>query len=600
YQHLEELTPARLQKTLADHREQAFRNRHLVTIVTDLPIDLDLQCCRTDRLDWQQPVGLFRDLEFRSLVERLTAPPKTGGAAQQLSFIASPEPPAPATSAEANANYETVTTPKGLAALVARLKPGPFALDTETDSTDSLQARLVGISLASGPGQAAYIPIAHASGQQLPWELVHRALAPLFADPEIPKVAQNAKYDLQILARHDLPVQGVAFDTMVAEWLCDPNSKNLGLKNMAWARLGVEMTPIAHLLGVGRAQVTMDQVPLDQAAAYAAADADMTLRLVSPLKEELEEKGLLPLYNEVELPLVEVLTEMERNGIGLDVPYLGQMADELQERLHSLEARIYDLAGYAFNINSPSQLSEALFDRLGLPKQGLRKTQSGHYSTAADVLERLKGTHPVVDVILEHRQVAKIKSTYVEALPALVNSETGRLHTSYNQTGTVTGRLSSSEPNLQNIPIRTELGRRVRRAFVADRGCLFISADYSQVELRILAHISQDRNLLAAFSRGEDIHASTAAAIYGVPLEGVTSEMRRVAKTVNFAVVYGASGFGVAQQSELSPEEGARFIDAYYRTYPQVRQYIESTKTMAREKGYVQTLLGRHRYFPEL
>ncbi|MGQ9716032.1 MAG: DNA polymerase I, partial [Anaerolineae bacterium] len=421
----------------------------------------------------------------------------------------------------------------------------------------------------------------------------------LLMDPQVPKYAHHAKYDMEVLARHGLPVQGLAFDTMLAEWLCNPSSQNLGLKNLAWVRLGEEMTTITQLLGKGKEQTTMDRVPVAEAAPYACADADMTFRLVPILERELEEKALTALYRDVELPLVDVLMAMECNGILLDVPYLRQMSEELAERLRALETRIYELVGYAFNVNSPSQLGEALFDRLNLPRQGLRKTQAGHYSTAAEVLEKLRGLHPAVDLILEHRQIAKIKSTYVDALPELVNPETGRLHTSYNQTGTVTGRLSSSEPNLQNIPIRTELGRRVRRAFLAEEGWLFLSADYSQVELRIVAHVSQDPAMLQAFARGEDIHASTAAAIYGVPLEAVTPEMRRVAKTVNFAITYGATGFGVAQQSDLTPEEGAKLVEAYYRTYPKVRDYVERTKKMAREQGYVQTLLGRRRYFPE-
>ena len=600
YEHLEDVEPPKAREALASFREAVFRYRHLVTIVQDAPVALDLERCRTGQYDVERVRALFRELEFRSLLDRLPTPRKGAAEPAQLRLFPQPTPePQPVRVEGAGLVYETVTQPEALRSLAVRLRNGPFAFDTETDSTDPLRAHLVGLSLAAAPGQAWYLPVGHKEGPNLPLEAVREHLAPLLMDPQVPKYAHHAKYDMEVLARHGLPVQGLAFDTMLAEWLCNPSSQNLGLKNLAWVRLGEEMTAITQLLGKGKEQTTMDRVPVAEAAPYACADADMTFRLVPILERELEEKALTALYRDVELPLVDVLMAMECNGILLDVPYLRQMSEELAERLRALEARIYELVGYAFNVNSPSQLGEALFDRLNLPRQGLRKTQAGHYSTAAEVLEKLRGLHPAVDLILEHRQIAKIKSTYVDALPGLVNPETGRLHTSYNQTGTVTGRLSSSEPNLQNIPIRTELGRRVRRAFLAEEGWLFLSADYSQVELRIVAHVSQDPAMLQAFARGEDIHASTAAAIYGVPLEAVTPEMRRVAKTVNFAITYGATGFGVAQQSDLTPEEGAKLVEAYYRTYPKVRDYVERTKKMAREQGYVQTLLGRRRYFPE-
>ncbi len=600
YEHLEEVEPPKVREALSAFREAVFQYRHLVTIVQDAPVTLDLERCRTGQYDVERVKALFRDLEFRTLLDRLPAPPKEAAGPAQLRLFPQPAPkPQPARVEGAGLAYETVTQPEALRRLAERLRGGPFAFDTETDSTDPLRARLVGLSLAVAPGQAWYLPVGHTEGPNLPLEAVREHLGPVLGDPQVPKYAHHAKYDMEVLARHGLPVRGLAFDTMLAEWLCNPSSQNLGLKNLAWVRLGEEMTTITQLLGKGKEQTTMDRVPVAEAAPYACADADMTFRLVPLLEKELEEKELTALYRDVELPLVDVLMAMECNGILLDVPYLRQMAEELAERLRDLEARIYELVGYAFNVNSPAQLGEALFERLHLPRQGLRKTQAGHYSTSAEVLEKLRGLHPAVDLILEHRQIAKIKSTYVDALPELVNPETGRLHTSYNQTGTVTGRLSSSEPNLQNIPIRTELGRRVRRAFRAEEGWLFLSADYSQVELRIVAHVSQDPAMLQAFARGEDIHASTAAAIYGVPLQAVTPEMRRVAKTVNFAITYGATGFGVAQQSDLTPEEGAKLVEAYYRTYPRVRDYVERTKKMAREQGYVQTLLGRRRYFPE-
>jgi DNA polymerase-1 len=360
------------------------------------------------------------------------------------------------------------------------------------------------------------------------------------------------------------------------------------------------MTEITELIGTGKKQITMDQVPLEQVTPYACADVDMTTRLVDGLTEELRERGLWSLFSEVEMPLVPVLIDMERAGVRLDLAVLRDMAGHLDERLRQLEREIQDVVGYDFNVNSTQQLSDALFQKLALPADGLKKTQSGHYSTAAEVLEGLRGLHPVVDLILEQRQLTKLKSTYVDALPQLVNPRSGRVHTSFNQTGAITGRISSSNPNLQNIPIRTELGREVRRAFVAEEGCKLVAADYSQVELRIMAHIAPDLGLLGAFERGEDIHAATAAAVLGVPLDQVTKDQRRIAKSVNFGLSYGQSAFGLAQQTGMNREEAAQFIKTYFETYPGVREYIERTKSQAAQQGYVETLLGRRRYFPDM
>jgi DNA polymerase-1 len=382
--------------------------------------------------------------------------------------------------------------------------------------------------------------------------------------------------------------------------LLDPGGRNLGLKNLAFARLGVEMTPISDLIGSGRKQITMAEVPVRKAAPYAAADVDMTWQLAEILRPELEEKGLLDLFRQVEMPLVPVLVAMRRAGVALDVGVLREMSKTLGARLIELELEIHEAVGYAFNINSTQQLSDALFTTLGLPHTGVRKTKSGHYSTAAEVLQGLKGKHAVIDLILEQRELSKLRSTYVDALVDLVNPDTGRLHTSYNQTGTVTGRVSSSNPNLQNIPIRTEMGRQIRRAFVAQPGWKLLAADYSQVELRIMAHISQDPALLQAFSRGEDIHASTAAAILDVKLDEVSADMRRVAKGVNFGIMYGQGPFGLARQTGLSQDEATQFIRTYFSTYPQVKTYLDCTRAQARDQGYVETLLGRRRYFPEL
>ncbi len=601
YEHLDEIASARFRRALEKGRETAFLSKHLATIVTDVPLTLDLESCRLGGYDHNRVVALFQELEFRSLMERLPE-----SRAEQLSLF-------PTTTIETR--HHTVDTETAFQVLLAALAGAEgFAFDVETTSRDSMVAELVGISIAMKEGEAYYIPVGHASDDprltfsarhsppipQLPLERVLEGLRPALEDGAIPKYAHNGKYDAAVLARYGLRVEGLAFDTMIAEWLLQPDSHYLGLKDVARERLGVKMTPIADLIGKGKKQISMAQVPVPKAAAYAGADADMTYRLTNLLEAELRAKALWPLFTEVEMPLLPVLVEMEGAGVALDAAYLAAMSGQLQERLNALEREIQDEVGYTFNVNSTQQLSDALFIKLNLSSRGVHKTKSGHYSTAASVLESLKGQHPVIDLILEHRQLGKLKSTYVDALPQLINPDTKRVHTSYNQTGTVTGRLSSSEPNLQNIPIRTELGRQVRRAFVAQEGWRLLAVDYSQVELRIMAHISQDPTMLEAFRKGEDIHTSTAAAIYNVPLAEVTSEMRRVAKVVNFAVSYGVSGYGLSQQSDLTPEQGNKFIETYFARYPQVKKYLQDTKNLAATQGYVETLLGRRRYFPRL
>jgi DNA polymerase-1 len=613
YAHLDEVESSRFRKALEEGRESAFLSKLLAAIVTDMPIELDLEACRTAEFNRDKVMELFRELEFRSLVNRLPfeAKPETErrGPPQQLAMFEEVEevkedekaPPA---------NYQIVGDEEALEKLVARLsKAAAITLDVETTSTDAMVADLVGIALTDREGEGYYVPVGHGTvigdqlsviSNQLSLDYVLEKLRPVLEDESIAKYAHNSKYDLTVLARHGVQVKGLSFDTMIAEWLADPASRNLGLKNLAWVRLGVEMKPITDLIGSGKGQLTMAQVPVAQAASYAGADVDMTHRLVKVLEPELRERALWPLFTEVEMPLVPVLTEMEMKGVKLDVEYLGEMSRQLHRQLSDLEREIQEMVGYPFNINSTQQLSDALFIKLGLSAQGVQKTQSGHYSTSASVLEKLRGQHPVIERILEQRELAKLKSTYVDALPLLVNRDTGRVHTSYNQTGTVTGRISSSDPNLQNIPIRTDVGREVRRAFVAEEGSVLLAADYSQVELRILAHISQDPAMRETFARGEDIHTSTAAFLFDVPLDKVDREMRRVAKTINFGITYGMSGYGMAQRTGLSQEESDRFIKEYFAKYPRVKAYLDETKRKAREQGYVETLLGRRRYFPEL
>jgi len=616
YANIDEVTPNRVQTALKAGREDAELSRKLGQIITDVPTTLDLEACRTRQYDRQKIVSLFQELAFRSLVDKL--PPVedwTPTAAQsaeggQMALFAEEHLPgevrAPGAAdlpAPGGPAPLLITTTSDLTELAARLAgASQVAFDTETTGTDPYAAELIGIAVAWGAtlDQAAYIPLKHSDTAGLPWETVRSALLPSFESPTVEKIAHNASYDIGMLDRYGLPVKGPLVDTMIAAWLIDPGIRGLGLKDLVWTRLKTEMTRITDLIGTGKAQITMDQVPAATAGAYAGADAAMTLRLAEVLLPEVHEKGLDNLLRNVEMPLVPVLVDIERTGVKIDTGFLQQMSVELTARVRKLEREIQEIAGLAFNVNSTQQLSDILFGKLALPTEGLKKTQAGSYSTAADVLEGLRGRHEIIGLILEQRQLTKLLGTYVDALPGLVNPRTGRVHTSFNQTGAETGRLSSSNPNLQNIPIRSDVGREIRKAFIAEPGNVLLSADYSQVELRILAHITQDEYMLAAFARGEDIHASAASKVYGVPLSKVTKEQRAVAKMMNFATSYGVTAFGLAQRTGLSRGEAADFMNRYFSTYPGVKKYIEDTQALAREQGWVETLLGRRRYFPVL
>ena len=601
--HIDELS-TRYRNAFEGQRDQALLSRKLGRIVCNAPVELDLESAQgwKDR-DHENLVNLMQELEFRSLMKRITQLPSNSSrsAQGQLSLFDEEEPEAEA--AEGESQYYLVTDEAALRSLVERLRAEAdvLAVDTETTSTDAMRAELVGISLTHTPGEAWYIPTQAPSGAPtLAPDVVQRHLGPLLADPDLPKCGHNLKYDLEILRRAGFTVRNLAFDTMIAEWLINPASPNLGLKNLAWARLGVQMTPIKDLIGTGRSQKAMDEVPLEKAAPYACADAELSFQLVQKLRPGLEEHQQLDLFQDLEMPLISVLADMEMKGVKLDMGWLETLSDELERRLARQEAEIYALAGQEFNVNSPQQLSGVLFDTLNLPTRGLRKTKSGYYSTRAAVLDRLSDAHPIVEHILTYRSLAKLKSTYVDALAELQNPETGRVHTSFNQVATVTGRLSSSDPNLQNIPIRTEEGRRVRRAFVAEEGHLLVGADYSQVELRVMAHVSEDPALISAFRRGEDVHATTAAAVFGVPREQVGYDMRRIAKAVNFGLIYGQSAYGLSRQIGVSVSEAETFIRRYFERFPRVKAYMEQMKKEAVERGYVETLLHRRRYFPEL
>ncbi len=618
YAHLDDLK-ATVKTKLLEQKEMAYLSRDLATIRTNLPVALDLTQAHTDHYDPDAVEALFRELEFRSLLPRLAAlRPKTDSslaaaaapapapiytqkAGQQLALFDATPTTIQVTQPTGKIHVRVADSPEALDELARVLQSAQvIAFDTETTSTDEMTAGLVGIALATETGRGWYVPVGHAAGAQLPLPQVVDALRGPLTDPNIPKIGHNIKYDYIMLLRNGIRVAPLAFDTMLAQWILDPASRRLGLKDMAADRLGEEMTHIEDLIGKGKNQVSMDMVDIGAAAAYAAADAETTLRLYYLLHRDLERSGDLNLLNEIEMPLTPVLADMEMTGVLLDLPFFAQMSAELGRRMSEIETEIYRLVGRTFNVNSTQQLSDVLFKTLGLePPDRTRKTASGHYSTAADVLENLSGKHPVVDLVLEHRELAKLKSTYVDALPPVVDAN-GRVHTSYSQTGSVTGRLSSNNPNLQNIPTRTEIGRRVRNGFIAAPGHVLLSVDYSQVELRIVAHMAGDQAMLEAFRHGQDIHATTAAAIYNVPLAQVTKEMRRHAKAINFGLIYGMSAFGLTRSTELTLAEAEEFVKAYFRQFPGVKRYLDTIRHQAAETGYVQTLLGRKRYFPAL
>ena len=614
YAHLDEVKP-HFEKKLAADKENAYLSRKLAAIVTDLQLDFDLEACSVPaegNFDPAAVAELFRELEFRTLLKRLSAlggeQVGSGGTGdQQLGLFAAPVEKEHAEAAPEPTPTRTVVVDNAAALqeLAEKLSAARvIAFDTETTSIEPMSAELVGISFAVAAGEGYYVPVGHhpevAPGGQLVWEQVRAALAGALTDAAIEKVAHNAKYDFIVLQRNGLTVTPLSTDTMVCEWLRDPGSRNKGLKNLAWARLGVEMEEIATLIGTGKKQKSMAAVPVESAAPYAAADADMTLRLLPLLRAELEHSAALELL-QLEMELIPILAQMEMNGVLLDSDFLSEMGEDLEEQIKSLREAVMQAVGYEFNLKSTQLLSIALFEHMGIdPPRGTRRTASGHFSTAVGVLTDLASEHKVIGNILQYRELAKLKSTYVDALPLAVNKETGRVHTSFNQTGTVTGRLSSSRPNLQNIPIRTEVGRQVRRAFIAPSGCKLVAMDYSQIELRITAHISEDEFLMRAFQRDEDIHIATAAAVFNVAPAKVTSDQRRQAKAVNFGLLYGMGPFRLASSTGITLGEAEEFIDTYFARLPGVKRYLDTTREKAQRDGYVQTLQGRRRYFPLL
>ena len=594
YEHLDDLK-GKQKEWLAEDREQAFSSRELVALKTDVEVGVSVDDCRRKEFNRAEVLEVFSELAFHSLLDELI--PDAGQEGEER-------------------HYTLVLTEDALQRAVDEMRAARvFAVDTETTSVDPMRAELVGISLSCRANTGYYVPVGHApealtilrdpddltTAEQLepvPKERALEIVRPLLEDPEIGKVGHNIKYDLVVLERAGICLAGIVMDTMVASYLTDPSRLRHNLNEVSLQYLRRKPIPISSLIGKGSKAITFDHVPVDRACEYASEDADLAWQLFEVFRPELRERQLESLFEEVELPLIGVLARMEKHGIAIDREIFDELLVEIETRRVNLETEILEMAGEPFNVNSPKQLQRILFDKLGL--KPVRKTKTG-YSTDVDVLEQLAHVHPLPEKILEYRTLDKLRGTYVEALPKLVNPDTGRLHTSLNQAVTATGRLSSSDPNLQNIPVRTELGRRIRKGFVPGHPSQrLISADYSQIELRILAHLSGDQNLQTAFFEDADVHRDTAARVFHVSPDDVTPEMRRQAKAVNFGVVYGISAFGLARNLGISNAEASRFIQDYFAQYPGVRAWLDATIEAARKDGYVTTLLRRRRYLPDL
>lgn len=599
-----------LQRKVIENRELIEFSRFLATIKTDVEVELDEEALRRKPIDEEALRQIFNELEFRTLADRIfgkkqaTAEPVQQ--AQQISlFDAFDAASLPIETVETDLKsvadiphtYHLVDTEEAmwdLAALLGSAKA--FAFDTETTGIDPITSELVGISFAMQAHEAYYVPI---PTDRTAAEGIVEIFRPALEKEEILKVGQNIKYDYIVLHNYGVTVRGTMFDTMIAHYLLQPEQRH-NMDYLAEVYLQYRTIPIESLIGAkGKNQLSMRQAPIDEVCNYAAEDADITWQLYEVLRGELNKEAMIQLFEEIEMPLVRVLAEMEIAGVKVDVNTLQSTAQSLNERIATLEEEIYQLAGKNFNIGSPRQVGEVLFEHLKIDAKA-RKTKSGQYSTTEEVLEKLRSNHPIVGKILDLRGLRKLLSTYINALPELINGATGKIHTSFNQTVTATGRLSSSNPNLQNIPIRDAEGREIRRAFVASTGCRFFSADYSQIELRIMAHMSGDTNMIEAFNSGADIHTATAAKIYKVPFDEVTSDMRRKAKTANFGIIYGISTFGLAERLNIPRSEAKLLIDGYFETYPHIKAYMAECIEKARQQGYVTTLCGRRRMLPDI
>jgi len=580
---------------ITENVEKARLSCKLVTINTAVPIEFSLKAMKMGDIDFEKAKKFFLEMEFSRLLRELAK--QTGYLDLKLDTAAS-EKKTP----ETKVDYICIDDLDTLGEIIAELsQKKEIAVDTETTSLNAIDADLVGVSLCGEAGRAYYIPVGHEDkDRNLPRDKAIMLLSSLLTNSEVRKFGQNIKYDLEVLHRAGMDIEPISFDTMLASYVINPSGRQNGLNALALEHFNYTMKPISDLIGTGKKQISFARVDVDRAAWYAAEDADYTFRLHGVLAPKIEEYKLENLYYNIELPLIKVLAAMEETGVRVDPDYLADISKELETQLNKLTIDIFTEAGEEFNINSTQQLSHILFEKLKLPTKGKTAKKTG-YSTDVRVLEELAKIHDLPKLMLEYRQLVKLQNTYVDAIPRLINPRTGRVHTSFNQTIAATGRLSSTDPNLQNIPVRTEIGRRIRKAFIPfDKKHKLLVADYSQIELRILAHFSEDKTLIKAFKDKEDIHARTAAEVYGVDIKDITSEMRRAAKTANFAVIYGVSAYGLSMQSELDVTQSKDFIDTYFSRYPGIKTYMDKTKESAREKGYVTTLYNRIRYLPEI
>ncbi|MBC7362292.1 MAG: DNA polymerase I [Candidatus Aminicenantes bacterium] len=577
---LDKVKNPRIKESLKNNLAQLELSQKLVKVEDHLDLRLDLGEFRLSEPDYDSLIKLYQELEFTSLIPQ---------------YLNKKESPAK--------KFSAILSRDEFDQLVDRLKKAElFALDTETTSLYPTRAKLVGISLSLKPGEAFYIPLRHRyplAPDQLPFDYVLSELKPVLENPKIKKIGQNIKYDYIVLRREGVYLQGIHHDTMVLSYLLEPNWGKHNLDKLAAYYLQETKIPFESLVGKGKNQLTIDEVPVEKVTEYACQDAHLALSLSQVLWPKIKERKLDRLYEKIELPLIEVLAEMELQGVKLDVDLLRSLSAELEAQLARLEKQIYEMSGQEFNINSPQQLSQVLFYKLNLPASKKTRITKG-LSTATEILEELAPLHPLVGAVLEYRQLAKLKSTYTDSLVHLVNPETGRVHTSYNQTIAATGRLSSSDPNLQNIPVRGEMGKKIRQAFIAEKGHLLLSADYSQIELRLLAHLSEDPVLCETFLSDRDIHTETARRVFGPAADLFPEEMRRRAKIINFSIIYGTSAFSLAKELETSNSEAQKFIDRYFQEHKKVKEYLDKVVESAREKGYAETIFGRQRQIPEL
>jgi len=570
YKNIDKIKSESRRKMLSEQEDSARMSKELATVDADVPIEIDVENMRVKCPDSEKLLEIFKELEFKNFAREI---------ASSNSDV------------HKEACYKTIASSADFKDFIKELKgKSEFVLDIETTSEQPMEAALVGISFCWKEGEAYYISLSNISGAL-------KELKPILEDEKIKKIGQNIKYDKLVLSNYGIEVRGITHDTMIASYLLNPSRMSHGLDDLAFEYLDHKMTPINELLGTGKKKVTMDMVDVEKVSMYSCGDSDVTLRLKNIFEKELLKKELDLLFNDIELPLVDVLSDMEKNGVKIDVDFLKETSLEMEKELSGLIKDIYGIAGEEFNINSPKQLSKILFEKLGLPV--VKKTKTGA-STDVEVLERLSSLHALPKELLRYRELSKLKSTYVDALPELINKKTHRLHTSFNQAVTATGRLSSSNPNIQNIPVKTEEGRKIRKAFIGEKGNFIMSADYSQIELRILAHLSKDQELIAAFEKDRDVHARTASLIFGVEEKDVTPEMRANAKTVNFGIIYGISAFGLGKGLGIDPGSAQQFIDSYFERYPSVRVYMEDKIEEARSAGYVTTLFNRRRYIPEI